>query len=72
MIRLFGICATVLAIAACGFDCKVNGADEHFNDCTALQARFSQEQSQTSPPPDEKTLNDLNTCGSVNGCDIQQ
>jgi hypothetical protein len=70
MIRLVLI-GIVVTAAGCGFQCTVNGQTEHFNDCNALQQSFSTEQAKTDPPPDEKTLNDLNTCGSINGCNIK-
>ena len=65
-----GVCA--LAATGCGFSCKVQGQDQGFNSCADLQAAYDNEAKKTDPPPDAAKLDDLDTCGTVNGCNIKQ
>ncbi len=57
------------ASAGCGFDCTVVGEKQSFAGCDDLQAAFDKEQGQ--PNPDGAVLDDLDTCGAANGCNIK-
>ena len=63
--------ALALGSAACGFDCKVQGDTRPFSGCDALQEAYDAEQSSLDPPPNGAVLDDLQTCGEAQGCDIQ-
>ena len=60
----------LLAAAGCGFECKVKGGTEQFAGCDDLQTRFTQENQQ--PNPDNAALDDLDTCGAANGCNLKR
>lgn len=69
---LFGLLlAGAGLMSACGFDCQVQGETQHFAACEDLQAAFDAEQSRLNPPPDNAVLDDLDTCGEINNCEVQ-
>jgi hypothetical protein len=51
--------------AACGFDCRVQGETQHFNDCDALQSAYDD-----LGANDAAARDDLDTCGELVGCEI--
>ena len=63
----FGIAFALFAGAACGFDCRVADATEHFNDCDALQARFDALSTET----DAESRDDIQTCAELVNCEVR-
>lgn len=61
----------VLGAAACGFDCEVQGEKQPFASCEALQEAYDAEQSRLDRPPSGAVLDDLQTCGAAQGCEIR-
>ncbi len=73
MIRMGVAAAVVAAFAAgCGFTCNVQNQREAFANCDDLQKAFDNEKNRTDQPPNDAVLDDLDTCGSANGCNIKQ
>jgi hypothetical protein len=73
MIRVVTItiaAVVVAAVAGCGFECNVQGEKEQFASCDDLQSRFTTEAD--APTPNNAVLDDLDTCGDVNGCDLKR
>ena len=60
----------VSGTTACGFDCDVQGEKRPFSGCDALQQAYDAEQSRLDQPPNGAVLDDLVTCGEVQGCEI--
>ncbi len=56
-----------LLATACGFECRVQGETEHFNDCAALQTRFDSLSRQT----EAAARDDLDTCGELVSCEVK-
>jgi hypothetical protein len=56
----------VALAAACGFDCRVQGETQHFNDCEALQDAYD-----ALGATEAAARDDLDTCGELVGCEIQ-
>lgn len=72
ILSLFPLFALVLGLAAaCGFECRVAGENEPFSSCDDLQSRYDAEQSRLDQPPDNAVLDDLDTCGEANGCEVR-
>lgn len=68
---LLGLLCVAAALGGCGFDCDVRGTTQHFASCEDLQEAYDNEQASLNPPPDNAILDDLDTCGVVNGCEVQ-
>ncbi len=60
-----------LGVAACGFDCEVQGAPRAFASCDAVQEAYDAEQSRLDAPPDGQVLDELMVCGAAHGCDLR-
>lgn len=70
--RTLMICAALaLGASACGFDCEVQGEKQPFASCEALQESYDAEQSRLDRPPSGAVLDDLQTCGAAQGCEIR-
>jgi hypothetical protein len=65
-VMMFSLVVVALG-AACGFDCRVQGESQHFNDCDALQDAYDA----LDPQTDAAAQADLDTCGELVGCEIQ-
>ncbi len=64
--KLVTMLAVIAFGAACGFDCRVQGATQHFASCEALQEQYD-----ALGANDAAERDDLDTCGELVGCEIQ-
>jgi hypothetical protein len=71
MNKLIVLALVVAAASACGFDCQVKGEKQSFSDCQSLQDAYDTEKDSVDGA-DNEVLDDLDTCGEINGCEVKQ